>query len=625
MLTLRAQYREEVFIIGGKDVSVQQIIVGMDVQSDTVISLAIKSRIYGLSVTGTVALENDQNSYVRVVLRDDHNYDYLVYECFPLLTETLTPQFQNTALETRFLDGIIPQDIIIELKNASINIDSFGYIPESDAAKRSVVNSAVLQKDQCRHIADMLNKNLIARNVTWRAGLTSMTEKSYEEKKAIFGGKVPELYGFDYYIGGIFVIPNRDKEKILTNKKHRITQFVNEWDWRNRHGKNWITSVKQQGACGSCGAFSAVGTLEAYVNLYYNQIINYDLSEEELISCAISNFDCYNNGINPGATGLYYVMFNGIVDEDCFSYTGNKQDCDQKCNNPSERIYLQHYGYIDDDENEDIVKMKLFKAPITFCLRSWGHAFVLVGYKTIEVGDCIQTGPNSSTIIFSSSGLIGKTAWLVKNSWGQYWGNNGYAYVVADQEDWRNLYYIWGKITSMCYNDTDIVCSDADGDGYYFWGVGDKLSSWPSWIPDSIDGNDNDPQKGKLCLESPHVIGEVETITPNGISTLTINSNTTYTTRQYKRTHIVIPSNKTLTIKNILNMFGRPTITVQSGGRLIVDGGVITNVYIDLAPGAKLELKNGGKIIMRTNTNFIAPVGALIDITHGAILRSNDF
>ena len=37
------------------------------------------------------------------------------------------------------------------------------------------------------------------------------------------------------------------------------------------------------------------------------------------------------------------------------------------------------------------------------------------------------------------------------------------------------------------------------------------------------------------------------------------------------------------------------------------------------------ELKNGGKIVMRTDTDFNAPVGALVDISHGEILRSNDF
>ena len=177
----------------------------------------------------------------------------------------------------------------------------------------------------------------------------------------------------------------------------------------------------------------------------------------------------------------------------------------------------------------------------------------------------------------------------------------------------------------MQYDDSDIVCEDRDGDGLYNWGLGERPSFCPTWIPYDEDGDDNNHLKGILYLDNLHVIGELETINPNGIQTLTISSNTTYTTRQYMRKHIVVPSNKTLTVKNILNMFGRPTITIQSGGQLIVDGGVITNANISLSAGAKLVLKNGGKIVIRTNTSFNAPIGALVDIAHGEIIRSNDF
>ena len=51
----------------------------------------------------------------------------------------------------------------------------------------------------------------------------------------------------------------------------------------------------------------------------------------------------------------------------------------------------------------------------------------------------------------------------------------------------------------------------------------------------------------------------------------------------------------------------------------------MTNVNISFEPGGKLTLKNGGKLVMRTNTDFNAPTGALVDITCGQIIRSNDF
>ena len=103
-----AQYCGDVFSLDRKTLPVEQKHAGLIIQNDTVVSLDMRGKIYGMSVTGTAFLENNSDSYVRIILRDDHNYEHLVYECYPLLTETLTPHFQNTALETKSLDGIIP-------------------------------------------------------------------------------------------------------------------------------------------------------------------------------------------------------------------------------------------------------------------------------------------------------------------------------------------------------------------------------------------------------------------------------------------------------------------------------------------------------------------------------------
>ena len=67
------------------------------------------------------------------------------------------------------------------------------------------------------------------------------------------------------------------------------------------------------------------------------------------------------------------------------------------------------------------------------------------------------------------------------------------------------------------------------------------------------------------------------------------------------------------------------TITIESGGELVVDGGIITNANISFSTGGKLKIKNGGKLVMRTNTDFEAPIGALVEIENGEICRSDEF
>lgn len=128
-----------------------------------------------------------------------------------------------------------------------------------------------------------------------------------------------------------------------------------------------------------------------------------------------------------------------------------------------------------------------------------------------------------------------------------------------------------------------------------------------------------------MYYESPNIIGSLEPLFPDSYPTLQINGNTTYNTRNSIYTHIRINSNANLTIQDILNLFGKVTISIESGGELVIDGGVITNADIDLAAGGKLTIKNGGKLIMRTGTDFKAPIGTLVDIENGAICNSNDF
>ena len=617
-----AQYNAKCFSLDTttdtKQVTLRQVIT-----KDTEIPFSVEIPISGMSVSGRVVFDNDDESYVRVVMKDDYNYDYLLYENYPLLADGMSVDFQNIAIETQQLDGINPKSIRVDLMNATLTLESLCYVGSSGKVFK---NKTILQKAQNQHVVERLNRNLIKNNKTWRAGMTSVADMTYEEKKALFGGELPQLYGFEYYVGGIFVMPGA-LNSVGSAKARSITlsSYVSTWDWRNRHGKNWMTCVKNQGVCNSCWAHAAVGVVESYVNLYYNRLINPNLSEQEVI--AFTGFGC-----NPGyeSVALNYIKDEGIVNEQCFPYyIPDSVNCSARCDEPDTLVSINAYRFVTKTANyTDSIKRALFKNPLTIAIGPWGHSMVLAGYKEIEMGDKIylgnQSGAHSITINDDYANYVGKTAWLVKNSWGQLWGDNGYGYVIVnDSNIWRVLTPI-GDITCNILNNNDISCEDADGDGYYFWGTAPKPLSWPIWIPDSIDGNDNDPQKGKLYLESPHVIGELETINPTGISTITINSNTTYTTRQYKRSHIVVASNKMLTVKNILNMFGRPTISVQSGGQLIIDGGVITNAYFNLAAGSILVLKNGGKIVMRTNTDFYAPVGALIDITHGEILHFNN-
>ena len=493
LLQASAQFHARSFTMSGHGDS--NIPVETPINCDTVIPLAFNRCIMSLSITGNFRLA-DETSYIRVLVKDTNNLEFLVYENYPVLSDSVFGSFSHIALESIALDKIIPRCLIIQVENAVLTLDSIHLTESEETEQEYARRSALTQKDQSSYIVKQLNRNLIKQKKTWSAAETHISRYTYEEKKALFGGSLPKLYGFEYYGGGVFVMPGTSlvpqKDKMATSS------VVHEWDWRNRHGKNWMTPVKNQGGCWSCWAFGAVGTLEAYINLYYNKLLNYDLSEQELISCSSSG----NCSGGYARLAMKYIEEHGIVEEDCFAYAAANVDCQNKCVSPLETVKVDAHVNIS-NVSEDSLKRLLFRAPVGISISKWMHAVVLAGYKTLHAGDIVSPAGNGmeAIVVDDDSPLVGQTAWLIKNSWGSDtdWGEGGgYGYIVVGMAGLRNSYYLSGKIHSNIYADSDIVCEDADGDGYYFWGIGPKPSDCPSWVPDTPDGDDSDYRKGPI-------------------------------------------------------------------------------------------------------------------------------
>lgn len=82
--------------------------------------------------------------------------------------------------------------------------------------------------------------------------------------------------------------------------------------------------------------------------------------------------------------------------------------------------------------------------------------------------------------------------------------------------------------------------------------------------------------------------------------------------------NIRITSTGQLTVQGDVEMKGNSRVIVESGGKLIVNGGTLSNVDLVLMPGSTLRIINNG--ILETRNGFEAPVGAIVDIQYGQIL-----
>ena len=650
------------FSLATKGVSCQSFPVFTSANSDYAFcpfsSKQSEKSITGFSVDGSFT-RYSKDYLVRIILKDTEGREHLVMETYKELNDEWSGDFSNYCEETLMLNHIKADSIKIILRGASIQLTKINYTEAESAKNNSSPSTEYSNNDEVRYaqVADIvkrINSYNLAHRKLWKAGVTKLSLKSYEEKKRIMGyDDGVSTGGLEYYADGIFEMG--DIEGVERTRSVTSSSFVDNFDWREQHGKNWITLNKNQGESGYCYLFTCAACTEAMANLYYNRLLNLSLSPQELACCTGLYQSAYGFVYRKGVKIIHsemkkpldYMVLNGVCDSLAYPFIDDSLEVSCRSSEVTPNELVRIGGYDSISIYEDSLKSSIIKKGPLVSGYKWkniyqngsyewrAHAMLMVGYGQLQVGDTIYHWVNSdgtrdgAYTVTDSDPHVGMTYWIYKNSYGELLdeARHGYMYMIHHnyQASMIPVYYMKPPLTTMNYTINDIVCEDSDGDGYYYWGIGTKPTWCPNWVPDIKDGDDSNFLKGKMYYEAPNIIGDLEIINPNSNPTLQISSNTTYSTRQSVYTHIRINSNSTLTVEDVLNLFGRVTITIDSGGELVIDGGVITNADIDFSTGGKLTIKNGGKLVMRTNTDFEAPTGALVEIENGEICKSNDF
>ncbi|UVC49844.1 hypothetical protein MACK_003458 [Theileria orientalis] len=231
------------------------------------------------------------------------------------------------------------------------------------------------------------------------------------------------LYDMEY---NWFAETSEDEEELSTVKIKRNREMLSSSapgtkdldnqdihiDWRD---KGAVSDVIAQGACGSCWAIAATDMFTSFHAIKKDKLVKF--SHQQTLDCSLSGFGC-NGGSHRLA--LEYIKDSKMCTETSYKYKGKKGKCDSKnCDTESGVKDIKHLtrdtaleflktnGPFITSMNTNL-DFKLYGSGIfnSDCGKEYGHSVLVVGHGYDKVKKV--------------------NYWIVKNSWGKDWGEEGY-------------------------------------------------------------------------------------------------------------------------------------------------------------------------------------------------------
>ncbi|HEV7241181.1 MAG TPA: C1 family peptidase [Thermoanaerobaculia bacterium] len=207
------------------------------------------------------------------------------------------------------------------------------------------------------------------------------------------------------------------------------------WDWRNVSGRNFISSVKDQGSCGSCVAFGTAAALDGQARITKNIAVGdangyamLDLSEAQLFYCGAepAGFKCSTGWNVPAA--LTYAQNTGVAPEGSFPYTAGDQPCNLAYGWSSQLTTPSLWSTLN---TPAAMQQRIStNGPLITAFIVYEDFFSYSSGVYIYNGTADEVGGHCVAVVGYSNAL---NAWLCKNSWGTGWGMSGYFWIGYGQ------------------------------------------------------------------------------------------------------------------------------------------------------------------------------------------------
>ncbi|XP_048567549.1 ervatamin-B-like [Triticum urartu] len=300
-------------------------------------------------------------------------------------------------------------DLMMSRFHVWMTAQNKSYSTSDEKARRFEV-----YRSNMRYI-EAVNADATTSGLTYKLGEGPFTDLTDEEFMTLYTGKIPEddEQIITTRVGPVNGVDTYEGVTVYANFSARAPSSV---DWRKRGA---VTPVKDQGKCGSCWAFAAVGAIEGLHKIKRGTLVS--LSEQQLVDC-----DSFDSGCNGGraSRAFQWIQQNGgITTTSSYGYKAATGRCKM---NRKPAAKITGSGRVEGN-NEVSLRNAVANRPIAVSIASSGSHFH--HYKGgIFNGPCSTTKlTHAVTIVgYGRQAQDGAKYWIVKNSWGVTWGDKGY-------------------------------------------------------------------------------------------------------------------------------------------------------------------------------------------------------
>jgi C1A family cysteine protease len=245
---------------------------------------------------------------------------------------------------------------------------------------------------------------------------------------------------FSIYTFDEFIFQSGLNNSYINKNNNKLYGFTKKYELPQQH--DWIslgavTDVKDQGKCGSCWAFSTTGALEGAYFVKNKQLVSF--SEQELVDCENSKHGGSDLGCNGGDmdTAFSWIKSNkGLCSEQDYPYvSGTTHKANDQCSICSVVNGSQILNWTDvPPKSDDALMYAVYQQPVSVSIdaASLFFQFYKSGVFTGMCGTKLDHGVLA--VGFGTDNSTNMDYYLVKNSWGKTWGDNGYIKIAKGEK-----------------------------------------------------------------------------------------------------------------------------------------------------------------------------------------------